>query len=263
MSLSMFDLTDRVAIVTGGGRGLGRAIALGFAEAGADVVVCARTTAQIEDTAAKIRDKGRKALAITTDVRNVDQVTNLLHETLAHFSKVDILVNNVGDTPTGTPGDLLQLTFQDWEAYVEVNLHTVFYCTRIIGEQMVKQRAGNIINMSSVVGTGPYGTYGTYTHYSAAKAGIINLTQALAVQWARYNIRINAIAPGIIETPLIIKRYKTEPGLKESLLSRIPVQRLGKPEDVVGAAIYLASDASAYVTGQTIVISGALATSTR
>ncbi len=262
MGLPMFDLIGRVAIVTGGGRGLGRAIALGFAEAGADVVVCARTTAEIEDTAAKIRDKGKRALAIPADVRNVDQVTNVLDKTLASFNKVDILVNNAGGGTLGggRGAEALHLTIQQWEASVEIHLNAVFICTKIIGEQMLKQKAGNIINMGSVVGLGPYGAL---LHYSAAKAALINFTQTLAVQWARYNIRVNAIAPGYIETQLIAKRFELEPKLRESLLKRIPLGRLGRPGDVVGAAIYLASDASAYVTGQTIVVSGALATLAR
>ncbi len=256
MNLPMFELTDRVAIVTGGGRGIGRAIALGFADAGADVVVCARTTAEIEDTAAKIRDKGRKALAILADTRNIDQVTNLLQETLSQFRKVDILVNNAGGG-TGGARALLQMTFQDWERAIEQNLHGMFICTRIVGEQMVKQRAGNIINISSIVGLGPYGGP---TGYSTSKAGIINFTRTLAVHWAPYNIRANAIAPGYIETSLIAGRLERNPKFRRSLLERIPLGRLGKPEDIVGAAIYLASDASAYVTGVTIEVSGAIAT---
>ena len=258
MNLSMFALTGKVAIVTGGGRGIGRALALGLAGAGADIVVCARSSADIEDTAAKIRDEGRKALAIPTDVRSVDQVTDMLHKTLDLFGRVDILVNNAGGG-TG-PSEFLQMTLEQWEADIGQNLTGVFICTRIIGEQMVKQKAGNIINISSVVGLGPYGTF---TNYSAAKAGIISFTQTLAVQWAPYNIRINAIAPGYIETPRIARRYEENPELRKSVLKRIPLGRLGKPEDIIGAAIYLASDASAYVTGATIVVSGAIATLAR
>ena len=259
MSLSIFDLTERVAIVTGGGRGIGRAIALGFAEAGADVVVCARTTAEIEDTAAKIRGKGRRALAISTDVTNVDQVTNVLRETLAHFGKVDILVNNAGES-IGGRDDILQLTAQQWEAVVErdlkENLTSVLICCKIIGEQMVKQRAGTIINISSVAGIG---AYAVVIPYSAAKAGVIIFTHAMAVRWAPYNIRINDIAPGSIETSAAKRLFEKDPKLRQSILERIPLGRLGKPEDIVGAAIYLASDASAYVTGETIVVSGAQA----
>lgn len=257
MSLSMFDLTDRVAIVTGSGRGIGKAIALGFADAGADVVVCARTLADIEDTAAKIRDKGRRALAIITDTRNVDQVTNMVQKAIAHFGKIDILVNNAGGG-VGGDVDIRRMTFEDWKAAIDLNLNSTFICTKIVSEQMMKQKAGNVINMSSIVGTGPFGVY---TNYSAAKAAIISFTQLQAVQFASDNIRINAIAPGYIETSsALAKRIKNDPEFRKSLLDRIPLRRIGQPEDVVGAAIYLASDASSYVTGATIVVSGAIST---
>ena len=257
MSLSMFDLTDRVAIVTGSGRGIGKAIALGFADAGADVVVCARTPADIEDTAAKIRDKGRKALAVPADVRNVDQATDVVQETLAHFGKIDILVNNVGGG-VGGDANILRMTLKDWEGAIDQNLNSLLICTKLVSEHMLKQKSGNIINMSSIVGTGPFGVN---TNYSVAKAGVISFTQLQAVQFASDNIRINVIAPGFIETSsTMAERIKSDPEFRKSILDRIPLGRLGKPEDVVGAAIYLASDASAYVTGATIVVSGAIAT---
>ncbi len=257
MSLSMFELTDRVAIVTGAGRGIGKAIALGFADAGADVVVCARTPADIEDTAAKIRDKGRQALAVPTDVRDVDQVTNMVKKTLAHFGKIDILVNNAGGGVGGDP-DILRMTFEDWQAAIEKNLNSVFICTKLVVEQMVKQKSGNIINMSSITGTGPFGAS---PNYSASKAGIISFTQLQAIRFAPDNIRINAIAPGYIKTSsAMAERIENDPEFRKSILDRIPLGRIGQPEEVVGAAIYLASDASSYVTGTTIVVSGAIAT---
>ncbi len=248
----MFALTGKVAIVTGGGRGIGRAIALGFAQAGADVVAAARTTAEIEDTVARIRDEGRKALAIPTDVRNVDQVANLLDKTLDLFSRVDILVNNAGGT-FYVP--VLNMSANAWEAQVRENLNSVFICSRIIGEVMVKQKAGNIINMSSIAGLGPYPSFAAY---AAAKAGIISLTRTLAVEWAPYNIRVNAIAPGIIPTQGSDRWAQERPGRREAQLKKIPLGRLGKPEDIMGVAIFLASDASAYVTGETIVVNGGL-----
>jgi len=250
----MFELVNKVAIVTGAGKGIGKAIALGLAEAGASVVLCARSNAEIEANAAEIQGKSGAALALTADTRNVNQVRNLLQETLARFGKVDILVNNAGGG-VGALVDILEMPFEDWERSIEQTLNSVFICIKIVGEQMAKQKAGNIINIASIVGMGPYGTL---AHYSAAKAGVINLTQNLGVLWARHNIRINAIAPGYIETPLTTGRRFRQPGALESILRRIPLQRLGKPEDTVGAVLYLASDASAYVTGQTIVVSGGL-----
>ncbi len=255
MSLSMFNLTGRVAIVTGGGRGIGRAIALGFAEAGADVVVCARTTAEIEDTAAKIEVGGRKALAITTDVQNVDQVTNMLHKTLDLFSRVDILVNNAGGSDFS--GQTLGTSVDAWEAMIKENLSSTFICSKTIGAVMVEQRTGSIINISSLMGVGPSPLAAAY---GAAKAGIINLTKTLAQEWGQYNIRVNAIAPGCIETPVIERLYRENPKLRQARLETIPLGRIGKPVDIVGVAILLASDASAYITGETIEVGGGLRT---
>lgn len=255
MGLSIFDLTGRVAIVTGAGRGIGRAIALGFAQAGADVVVAARTTAEIEDTAVNIRDLGKKALAIPTDVRDVGQVVSMLDRTLASFSRVDILVNNAGG---GTPLDyVLHIKASDWETAIELNLNSVFLCTKTIGEVMVKQKVGNIINISSVAGMGPYPRVAAY---AAAKAGIISLTKTLAVEWAPYNIRVNAIAPGSIMTPLARKLGAEDSPRRQAQLKCIPLGRFGEPEDIAGVAIFLASNASGYVTGETIVVDGGLTT---
>lgn len=254
MDLPMFALTGKVAIVTGAGRGIGRAIALGLAQAGADVVVAARTAADLEDTAARIEDEGRQALAVPTDVRDFDQVANMLDKTLASFGRVDILVNNAGGS---FPAQVLQLSANAWQALIRENLDSVFFCSKIIGEQMVKQKAGNIISISSVAGLRSFSSAGPY---AAAKAAIINLTRTLAVELAPYNIRVNAIAPGVIETPGTM-RYHGDSKYRQAQLKRVPLGRYGKPEDIVGVAIYLASDASAYVTGETIVVDGGLTAS--
>ncbi len=254
MGLSMFALTDKVAIVTGAGRGIGRAIALGFARAGADVVVAARTAAEIEDTAALVRREGRKALAVPTDVQDADQVKNLLSQTMDAFSRIDILVNNAGGNIFS---NVLDMSVEFWENIVKQNLTSTFLCSRIIGEAMVKQKSGNIINMSSVTASSPLPRGAAY---GAAKAGIISLTQTLAVEWAPYHVRVNAIAPGIIITPLSRQLAPETSPYRQAQLKRIPLGRFGKPEDVVGAAIFLASDASAYITGATIPVDGAITT---
>lgn len=255
MDLSLFALTGKVAIITGGGRGIGRAIALGLARGGADVVVAARTASAIEDAAAKIRGEGRNALAVPTDVRNIDQITNLLERTLNAFNRVDILVNNAGGS-FSVP--FIRLSANAWEAVIKENLSSVFLCSRIIGEAMVKQKTGNIINISSAVGG--LSPYPNYAHYAAAKAGIIGLTKTLAVELAPYNIRVNAIAPGIVPTPGSNKATQAPPEYREAQLKRIPLGRFGQPEDIAGAAVFLASDASAYITGETIAITGGLTT---
>jgi len=250
----MFNLAGKVAIVTGAGKGIGRAIALGLAQAGADVVVAARTTADIDEVAAEIEGTGGKALAVPTDVRNVDQVTSLLGKTIASFGRVDILVNNAGGYFIAP---VLDLSPRGWEGVLKENLDNVFICCKVIGEPMVKQKAGSIINISSVSGFGPYPGA---AHYAAAKAGIISLTKTLAVEWATYNVRVNSIAPGFVETPATATFWQQNPKHRQAILQKVPLGRLGKPEDIAGTAIFLASEASAYVTGETIVVSGGLTT---
>jgi len=260
MGLSAFDLTGKVAIVTGGGRGIGKAIALGMAQAGADVVVAARTASEIETTAEEIRALGRKTRAIPTDVRQVNQVTGLLRETLASFNRVDILVNNAGgalDAAHQSPGAVLQMRPDTWQAMFTQNLDSTFICCKTIGGQMVQQRAGSIINISSTAGLGPQPRN---AHYAAAKAGVISFTRTLAVEWGPYNIRVNAIAPGFVDTPLMVKFWEEHADRRHDILKKIPLGRFGKPEDIIPVAVFLASDAASYMTGETIVASGGLTT---
>lgn len=255
MQDSMFSLAGKVAVITGGGRGIGRAIALGYARAGADVVVVSRTAAQIEDTAAKIREIGRESLTVLADVRVPDQVTPVLDKTLEHFGRVDILVNNAGGTFTAL---VLKTSFNGWESIIRENLTSVFICSKIIGEAMIRQKSGVIINMSSVAGLSPYPTSAPY---GAAKAGIINFTKTLAVEWAEYGIRVNAIAPGLVPTASTDRIWDTELAQQRKLqIKRIPLGRFATPEDIVGTAVFLASEASAYITGTTIEVNGGLTT---
>jgi len=254
MDLSIFALTDKVAVITGGGRGLGKAMALSFARAGAHVVVTSRTSDEIEETAADARGMGRKALAVPTDVREAEQVAILRDRTMEMFGRVDILVNNAGGTSFASVRDM---SFAAWEADLKENLSSVFICSKIIGEGMVEQRAGNIINMSSMAALGPWPNA---AHYAAAKAGIISLTKTLAVEWAQYNIRVNAIAPGVIMTPLVSQLASADSPRRQEQLKRIPLGRYGIPEDVAGLAVFLASEASAYITGETIAVGGGITT---
>ena len=256
MKPSIFDLTDRVAIVTGAGRGIGRAIALGFAQAGADVVAAARTASQIEDTAAKIQNEGRKALAVPTDVCDVDQIKNLLSKTLDAFGKVDILVNNAGGATEGG-GYVRDMSVEGWKAGIELNLNSLFYCSKIIGEAMVQRKSGNIINISSGMGFGPFPGA---AHHAAPRAGVMNFTKTLALEWAQYNIRVNSIAPGYTETELPGKDWKEHPEHLESLLKNIPLGRVAQPEEMANVATFLASDAASYITGETVYVSGGLIT---
>ena len=250
MSLNLFSLTNKVAIVTGAGRGIGKAIALGLADAGADVVVAARTAADIEVTASEITQKGNKSLAIPTDVRLKDQVNNLVDETVKRFGKIDILVNNAGGSFTIST---MEMSEGGWDAIIRENLKSVFLCSQAAGKVMVLHKEGVIISISSVAGINAYNDNAAY---GAAKAGIINLTKTLALDLAPHNIRVNAIAPGFIATEGAGQLFSD--ARTQKTVSSVPLGRLGRSEDIVGTVIYLASDSSAYVTGETIVIDGGL-----
>ena len=250
---SMFSLADKVAIVTGAGRGIGRGIALGLAQAGADIVIADLLATEAEKTAAKIRTLGRKSLAVLADVRSDEQIANMVKRTLDEFYRIDILVNNVGVFGRQTP--TLKVTGEDWESLLQANLKGAFLCCKAVAEAMIRQEKGSIINISSLGGIlPPLG----FTAYNAAKAGVINMTQSLAVEWGPQHIRVNCIAPGWIETPFNSPLGFLQAPFVVSALKRVPLQRPGKPDDIAGAAIYLASDAADYVTGLTIIVDGGL-----
>ena len=254
MSLYLFSLEGKGAIVTGAGRGIGKAIALSLADVGADVVVAARTASDIETTASEITAKGRRALALPTDVRLSAHVNKLIEKIVAQFGKIDILVNNAGGSffaPT------LELSEGGWDALIRENLKSVFLCSKAAAKVMIEQKKGSIINISSVAGFRPYSSNAAY---GAAKAGVINLTMTMAMDLAPYNIRVNSIAPGSIATEGAIQIQKADAELMQRRLASIPLGRHGQALDIAGAVIYLASEASAYVTGQTLVIDGGAAT---
>jgi len=256
---TLFTLEGKVAIVTGAGRGIGKSIALGLADAGADVVVCARTAADVEATAEEIRAKGRRSLPLPTDVRLAEQIASLVEKSVAEFGRIDILVNNAGGSFIAATTDLSE---GGWDAIVRENLKSVFLCSKAAARVMIDQKSGNIVNIASIAGTA---SYTLCAPYGAAKAGLINFTSTLAVELAPYNIRVNAIAPGFIATGGFLQLLNAEPGEvkpeeKGGLLPNIPLGRYGQPEDIVGATVFLTSDASSYVTGQTLVIDGGLTT---
>ena len=257
MSLAIFDLTGKVAIVTGASRGIGKAIALGFAQSGADVVVAARSAVELEKTAALIQGEGRRALAIPTDVTQMSRVSAMLEKTLDVFQKVDILVNNAGGASNGS-GYVSDLSPEAWLDGIELNLNSLFYCSKIVGAEMVKRKTGNIINISSGMGFGPFPGA---SHHAAARAGVINFTRTLALEWAPFNIRVNSIAPGYIETDLPAKAWRENPGQREALIKNVPLGRIGRPEEMAAVAIFLASPAASFITGETINANGGLITS--
>lgn len=249
---SLFDLTDRVAIVTGAGRGIGKALALGLAEFGADVVVAARTAADIEKTAEEIRALGRRALPVPADVQDGEQIANMVKRTLEEFKQIDILINNAGGGPRKPA---LQQSEKYWDAILRLNLTTTLLCSKAVAQVMVERgRKGSIINIASAIGRG---NMPEYSAYAVSKDAVISLTHRLSLEWAQYSIRVNAIAPGYVATEMAGPFFEKDPDLREEL-KRVPLGRAAEPREIVGGAVYLASDASSYVTGKTLGIDGGL-----
>jgi 3-oxoacyl-[acyl-carrier protein] reductase len=247
--LSKFCLDDKVAVVTGAGSGIGEAIALGFAGVDAHVVIAELNASRGEATAEKVRALGRKALALAVDVTDSGQVQDMVGNALAEFGRIDILVNNVGG-PLGTRATVLELPDDAWESVIRINLRSTFLCSKFVGRVMREQKEGNIINIASGSGRRPYPEMAAY---AAAKAGVIHFTQTLAVSLAPYNIRVNGIAPGPTVTP-----GSSSAGDEKQRAEKggVPLGRAGHPEDMAFAAIYLASEASAFVTAVVIDVIG-------
>ncbi len=242
-------LEDKIAIVTGASRGIGRCTALQLAKSGADLVVCARSEAPLKELVAEIEVMGRKALAVVVDVVNPADIAALIDQTIATFGKIDILVNNAGITRDGL---LLRMKDADWDMVLDTNLKSAFLLTRAVAKIMTKQRSGRIINISSVVGE--MGNPGQ-ANYSASKAGLLGLTKSVARELARRNITVNAITPGFIETDMTDDLGEKA---RAELIAQIPLGRLGQAEDIAHAVIYLASDQAGYVTGQVLGVNGGM-----
>ncbi|RZM78619.1 3-oxoacyl-[acyl-carrier-protein] reductase [Leptolyngbya iicbica] len=242
-------LTDQVAVVTGGSRGIGRATALALADAGAHVVVnYARSSTAADDVVAAIAEKGGSAIAVQADVSDPDQAEALIKAATEKWGRVDILVNNAGITRDTL---LLRMKPEDWQAVIDLNLSGVFYCTRLVSKLMLKQRSGRIINIASVAGL--MGNPGQ-ANYSAAKAGVIGFTKTVAKEMAARGVTANAVAPGFIKTDMTEDLSNTE-----EILKYIPLGRYGEAEEVAGLIRFLAADpAAAYITGQVLTIDGGM-----
>ncbi|MFB0506629.1 MAG: SDR family NAD(P)-dependent oxidoreductase [Thermodesulfobacteriota bacterium] len=245
-----FDLSGKVAIVTGAGRGLGYYIALALAKYGADLIVCSRTPSELEKVGAEIDKLGRRVLIQPMDVRKIPEINAMVNETVRAFNHIDILVNNAG---INIPQWAVDVTEEAWDTIIDTNLRGLFFCAQAVGKVMIEQKWGKVINISSQAGS-----VGIIYRaaYCSSKAGVNLLTKVLAIEWAKYNIKVNAIAPTFIETPLSKGVFEEKNDFREFVLGNIPLGRIGKPEDVVGAAIYLASDASDLVTGHVLLVDG-------
>ncbi len=246
------ELKNKVAIITGARRGMGKSHALTLAKAGAKVVVSDISQEECQLVVDEIEKNGGEAIAVKCDVTKKEDIDNMVKAAVGKWGKVDILVNNAGICQFKP---FLELTEEEWDRTLDINLKGYFLCAQAAAKEMAKQKSGAIVNIASVamgqVGVG----FATLAHYCASKGGIVGMTETLALELAPYNIRVNAISPGMIETPMI-EAVKSDPKTMEAMLAQVPMHRVGKPEEVSNLVLFLVSGDSSYMTGSTVVIDG-------
>ncbi len=247
--MEYFNLKDKTAIVTGGSRGLGKAMALGLAECGANIVISDILEKESLDTAEEIKKLGANAIYVKTDVSKKEDVDNLVQKTLETFGKIDILVNNAGILRTGPPEEIDEKT---WNSVININLKGQFLCAQAAGKEMIKKKCGKIINIASIAGKS---AFSQALCYNISKAGVIMLTKSLAHDWGRHNVQVNAIAPGMFKTDMTKDMLESE-AMQGMIKTSVPLQRYGEPNELISTILYLASDASSYITGETITVDG-------
>lgn len=249
MAFRPLDLSGRVAVVIGGTSGIGRAIAHGLAEAGADIVPTSRRAEQVDSTAKEIEQRGRKSLRVTSDVADRKSLEQLLQKSVSAFGKVDILVNSAGKTKR-TP--TIDVSESEWNDIMETNLTGVLRACQIFGRHMIERRYGRIINIASL---SSFVALYEVAAYAASKAGVASLTKSMAIEWAPHGVCVNAIAPGVFRTPLN-EKLLDETARGKEFLARTPMRRFGKVEELAGAAVFLASEAASFVTGEVLCVDG-------
>ena len=253
MSAALFDLTDRVAIVTGASRGLGLTFARALARAGADLVITSRTRGSLEMCQREIETLGRRAVPLELDVRDESSIRRMANGAIEAFGRIDILVNNAG---CNVRKPAVDVTWDDWNLVLDTNLRGAFFVAQAIARHMLPRRSGRIVNIGSVTSVFGYGGLGPY---GASRGGIRQLTMSLADDWGPHGITVNCLAPGWFRTAQNAVLYEDQEWVNY-LVDRIPLRRPGRPEDLEGAIVFLASDASAYITGQTLLVDGGITT---
>jgi len=244
-----FSLKDKVALITGAGRGLGRSCALALANAGADIALGLRDVKTASDLESEIKEMGRKVIRVQMDVTTVKEIRNAVDEVINRFGRIDVLVNNVGVAPANAAENV---TEADYDMTMNLNVKAMFFTSQAVAAHMIKQGGGRIINMSSQAGSI---TLDDESVYCMSKATVNHMTKNLASEWAKYNIQVNAVAPTFIETPGT-EPWLKDPVFRQSVLDRIPLGRIGKPMEVAGVVLFLASEAASLITGEIIVIDG-------
>ncbi|MFC1927914.1 glucose 1-dehydrogenase [Chloroflexota bacterium] len=249
VSPDIFSLSGKVALVTGGSRGIGKAIAVGLAKFGADVAVTSRKLPDLEEVAKEIKGLGRRSMAVATHVGRTEEINNLVPKVKEELGRIDILVNNAGTNPT--MASAIDIEERAWDSIMNLNLKGLFFLGQAVARVMKEQGGGKIINVASVAGITP----DILPVYSISKAGVIMATKVMAQQWAQYNIRVNAVAPGLTKTRFSEALWSNT-AIEKAVMERTPLRRVAEPDEMVGAVIFLASDASSYVTGHVLVVDG-------
>ncbi len=249
-------LKEKVAVVTGGGRGIGEAICLAFAVEGTHIIVSDIDEENARSVSEKIRRLGPKAIPLQADISRREDAAKIVAAAIREFGRVDVLVNNAGISPKnedGGPPNTWEIAFPEWERVIEVNLNGTLFCSVEAVKYMLPRKSGAIVNIASIAGKAPFEPMATGAHYDASKAAIINITQRLASETAEHGIRVNAVAPGRIATPMAKFANKK---WNQAMLDRTPMGRFGTPEEIANAVVFLASDAASFITGETVNVNG-------